>query len=221
MARKQRRQRGPRAKVDWGRRLATLPLPAVLLGALGLAIVAGPLVKPGLADADGTTDGYAGIVAGAIERSWLYAVPDAQDESGDVNGRVERARSPDVPAEFDAFIAASYLREDMNTLDPSIWRFDGTRLEIDPRARLIGSAYQGSSGWRGSILYSDRQSLQLLLDERGSTAAWITAPVRPGAPAANRAVNVINPGAEAEAGGNVNQLTFIAASGGPPTAVAT
>ncbi|HEY0325285.1 MAG TPA: hypothetical protein VGC46_04820, partial [Allosphingosinicella sp.] len=76
-------------------------------------------------------------------------------------------------------------------------------------------------GWRGSILYSDRQSLQQLLDERGASAAWITAPVRPGAPAANRVVNVINPGAEGEAGGNVNQLTFIAASGGPPTAVAT
>lgn len=219
MARKQRRQRGPRAKVDWGRRLATLPLPAVLLGALGLSIVVGPVIKPGLAGADGTTDGYAGIVAGAIERSWLYAVPDAADESGDVNGRVERARGPDVPAEFDSFIASSWLRDDMNTLDPSIWRFDGTRLEIDPRAHLITGAYQGSSGWRGSILYADQQSLQQLLDERGTTTAWLTRPARPGAAAANRTINVINPGAEPE--GNASQITFIAASGGPPTAVAT
>ncbi|MFN3726687.1 MAG: hypothetical protein ACK4SZ_10315 [Allosphingosinicella sp.] len=219
MARKQRRQRGPRAKVDWGRRLATLPLPAVLLGALGLAIVAGPVIKPSLAGENGTTDGYAGIVAGAIERSWLYAVPDSQDESGDVNGRVERARGPDVPAEFDAFIAASWLRDDMNTLDPSIWRFDGTRLEIDPRAHLISGAYQGSSGWRGSILYADSQSLQQLLDERGATAAWLTRPARPGAAAANRTINVISPGAEPE--GNASQITFIAASGGPPSAVAT
>ena len=48
-----------------------------------------------------------------------------------IDGRVERARGLDVPAEFDAFIAASWLRDDMNTLDPSIWRFDGTRLEIE------------------------------------------------------------------------------------------
>ena len=221
MARRQRRQRGPRVPGAWRQRLTGLPLPAILLGALALAIILLPALRPGGAGDDGRTDGYAGIVAGAIDRAWLYAVPDAQDESGDVNGRVERARSGDVPAEFDRFINASFLRDDMNTLDPSIWRFDGTRLQIDPRAHLISGAYQGSSGWRGSILYADRQSLQQLLDERGAPAAWLTTPVRPGTPAATRTVNLLNPAAGQEQGGSVNQITFIAASDGPPVAVAT
>lgn len=201
--------------------LTGLPLPAALLGLLAAAIVALPPLKTVLARSDGA-DGYSSIVSAAIDRSWLYPVP-SEGDTGDADGRVERARGANVPAEFDRFIAASFLRDDMATLDPAIWRFDGSRLGIDPRAHLIGGAYDGVGGWRGSLLFADTQTEQQLLDERGTPAAFLVASPRPGAGSRSRQINLMRAAAaDAEAGVDAaTDITFIADVDGAPTAIAT
>lgn len=220
-----RRGRRARAGGDGAsrpRHARRIPVPAALLTLLAAAILLLPLLRAGLAGDGERPDGYAAIVASAIQRAWLYPVPQAAGEGGDVDGRVERARGPDVPAAFDRFIAASYLRDDMTTLDPSIWRYDGTRLEIDPRAHLIGGAYATASGWRGSLLYADRQLNQQLLDERGAPVARLTAAPRPGVERQVRQVNLMTgPAGQAGSAPAASDLTFVAATDGAPVALAT
>lgn len=216
MARRERRQRGGGAG-SLRRLAAGMRLRTISLAALALAILLIPLLRDG-ARQDLTSDGYSSIVASAVDRSWLFPVPDARGDGGDVDGRVERSRGGDVPRAFDAFINASFLREDMATLDPSIWRYDGSRLAIDPRAHLISGAYEGSSGWRGSILFADRQVDQQLLDERGAAVATL-APRGAGGPPRPAAITLMN--AATGQSGSATDLTFMAAVDGAPTAVAT
>jgi hypothetical protein len=220
MARRRRDRPGAAARPGL---LASVPRHALLLGLLGLAILLLPLLRGGLGAPEERPDGYSSIVAAAIERSWLYPVADQGGDGGDVDGRVERVRGGDVPGEFDAFINASFLREDMTTLDPSIWRYDGNRLEIDPRAHLISGAYERTSGWRGSLLYADAQVEQQLLDERGTPVAWLAPSPRPGAVGRARLLNLMRQSAaEPQAEADVaTDLTFIASVDGAPTAVAT
>jgi len=220
MARRRRQRPGAEGRPGL---LRGFSLPALLLGLLALAIALLPLLRGALLNAEQREDGYASIVAGAIERAWLYPVPSEGGEGGDVDGRVERARGGDVPADFDRFIALSYLRDDMGTLDPAIWRYDGNRLSIDPRAHLVGGAYDWIGGWRGSILFSDTEVEQRLLDERGTPVAWLVASPRPGAPARPRTLNLMRTAApEPEAQADLaTELTFMTNVDGAPTAVAT
>jgi hypothetical protein len=216
-----RRRDRPGVTEARGHLFAGLPRHTLLLGLLALLILIVPLLRPAAAAPDQRSDGYSSIVAAAIERSWLYPVPDEGGAGGDVDGRVERVRGGEVPGAFDEFIAASFLREDMTTLDPSIWRYDGNRLEIDPRAHLISGAYEGASGWRGSILYADQQVEQQLLDERGTPAAWLVPSPRPGAAARARQFSLMAaPTGEASTDA-ATDLTFVANLDGAPTAVAT
>jgi hypothetical protein len=167
-----------------------LSLPTLLLVLLGAAIALLPALRGAFAGSSERADGYAEIVAGAIQRNWLYVVP-GEGDIGDVDGRVERARGSDVPPEFDRFIQVSYLREDMTTLDPAIWRYDGSSLGIDPRAHLVGGAYEGVGGWRGSLLFADSQVEQQLLDDRNTTAAWLVSNPRPGTAGRSRQINLM------------------------------
>jgi len=220
MARPVRTRAGAPAR-SWS--APSLPLHAWLLGLLAIAVALLPLLRSPAQAEEGRPDGYSAIVTAAIERAWLYPVPNQGGEGGDVDGRVERVRGGDVPQEFDAFIAASYLREDMGTLDPAIWRYDGNRLGIDPRAHLISGAYDNVGGWRGSLLFADSQVEQQLLDERGTPAAWLVASPRPGGAGRLRQVNLMRapaaePTAEADA---ATELSFIANVEGAPTAVAS
>lgn len=203
--------------------IAGLPLPFAMLGLLALAIVALPPLK-GLLARSGSQDGYSSIVSTAIDQGWLYPVP-SDGDTGDVDGRVERARGANVPAAFDRFIAASFLREDMATLDPAIWRFDGSRLGIDPRAHVVGGAYDGAGGWRGSLLFADTQTEQQLLDERGTPAAFLVTSPKPGNQARARQINLMrtqaqaaDPEADVDA---ATDITFVADVDGAPTAIAT
>lgn len=223
---RRRRTRAGAAKQSW---LApVLPLRVWMLGLLALAVALLPLLRPSPLAGEGRADGYSSIVTAAIERDWLYPVP-SQGDGGDVDGRVERVRGGDVPEAFDAFIAASFLREDMGTLDPAIWRYDGNRLGIDPRAHLISGAFEGVGAWRGSLLFSDSQVEQQLLDERGTPVAWLVPSPRPGAAGRPRQLNLMRapaaptaagaePTAEADA---ATELTFVANVEGAPTAVAS
>ncbi len=208
------------------RPLPNAPLPILLLGLLAAAIAFLPLIRTLLHPPEARADGYSSIVTAAIAEGWLYPVP-SQGEAGDADGRVERARGGDVPASFDRFIATSYLREDMATLDPAIWRYDGSRLGIDPRAHVVGGAYDGVSGWRGSLLFADTQVTQQLLDERGTPIAWLIASPRPGAAGRPRQIDLmrtaapVNPDAEERAeADSTTDLTFIANIDGAPTAIA-
>jgi hypothetical protein len=199
---------------------AALPVHAILLVLLALAILFVPQLRSLAVDPDDRDDGYASIVAAAIAQGWLYPLPD-QGDGGEVDGRVERARGPNIPAEFDSFIQASFLREDMSTLDPSIWRYDGNRLGVDPRAHLINGAYEGTSGWRGSILFADRQVQQQLLDERGTPAAWLIPSPRPGALARPRQINLNAPTDPADAQADLaTDVSFVANVDGAATVVA-
>lgn len=196
------------------------PIHFLLLGALALFVLVGPAIRGLAAAPDDDEDGYVSLVAAAIERGWLYPLP-GNGDGGDVDGRVERARGDAIPAAFDTFINASFLREDMATLDPSIWRYDGNRLTIDPRAHLIGGAYEGTTGWRGSILFADRQVQQQLLDERGTPAAWLVASARPGAVVRRKTVNLNGPppaDAQAEL---ATDIDFFASIDGAATRVAS
>jgi hypothetical protein len=213
------RRRRPGAREAGGGRLGGVPLHALLLGVLAVAILLMPLLRHA-GDSDERADGYSSIVAAAIERSWLYPIPD-QGDGGDVDGRVERARGGAIPAAFDTFIQSSFLREDMTTLDPSIWRYDGSRLGIDPRAHLISGAYERSSGWRGSILFADQRVEQQLLDERGTPAAWLVPSPRPGAVARQRLINLMAVAAADRQADLASDVVFVATMDGAPTAVAT
>jgi hypothetical protein len=124
-----------------------LPLHIWLIGLLVLAVALLPFLRRPAQAEEGRPDGYSSIVTAAIDRSWLYPVPNQGGDGGDVDGRVERVRGGDVPQDFDAFIAASFLREDMGTLDPAIWRYDGNRLGIDPRACCSPTARSNSNCW--------------------------------------------------------------------------
>ena len=210
-----RRRRGP--PQAGGKRA---PLPALLLGVLALAILFVPLLRDLAGDPDDRPDGYSSIVTAAIDRSWLYPVPD-QGDGGDVDGRVERARGGTIPAAFDTFIQTSFLRDDMGTLDPSIWRYDGSRLGIDPRAHLISGAFENGGGWRGSILFSDRQVEQRLLDERGNPAALLVASPQPGAVSRQGVINLGGNTPAEEQSNLATDVTFISAIDGAPTASAT
>ena len=209
-----------------GRPLPSAPLPILLLGLLAAAIAFLPLIRSLLHPPEARADGYSSIVTAAIGEGWLYPVP-SEGESGDADGRVERARGETVPASFDRFIAASYLREDMATLDPAIWRFDGSRLGIDPRAHVVGGAYDGVSGWRGSLLFADTQVTQQLLDERGTPVSWLIASPRPGATGRPRRIDLMRvaapaspeEGERAEAD-STTELSFVATIDGAPTAIA-
>ncbi|HZG47629.1 MAG TPA: hypothetical protein VEZ41_15380, partial [Allosphingosinicella sp.] len=219
MARRVRTRAGAASRA-WS--VPTFPLSIWLLGLLAIAVALLPFLRGPAQVAEGRLDGYSSIVTAAIDRSWLYPVS-TQGDGGDVDGRVERVRGGDVPESFDSFIAASFLREDMGTLDPAIWRYDGNRLGIDPRAHLISGAFDGTSGWRGSLLFADSQVEQQLLDERGTPAAWLVASPRPGAAGRPRQLNLmrapaIEPTAEADA---ATELTFVATIEGAPTAVAS
>lgn len=195
------------------------PLSLLLLGLLAGAIALLPPIRAALTDADNPADGYSEIVAGAIASNWLYVVP-SDGETGDVDGRVERAGG--APPAFDRFIQASFLREDMATLDPAIWRYDGSSLGIDPNAHLVGGAYDGVGGWRGSLLFADTRVEQQLLDDRGTTAAWLVD--GKGARAVNLNRPARNPQAEAgEAPAEANEaveLRFEAAIDGTSIEVA-
>jgi hypothetical protein len=208
-------------------RRGAFPLPILLLALLGAAIALLPALRSALASPSDRADGYADIVSAAIQRNWLFVVP-GEGDTGDVDGRVERARGGDVPPEFDRFIAVSFLREDMTTLDPAIWRYDGSSLGIDPRAHLVGGAYEGVGGWRGSLLFSDTQVEQQLLDDRNTTAAWLVANPRPGAGGRVRQINLMRAGpapreAEAQPAAEADIATevhFIAGSGAGAVEVA-
>jgi hypothetical protein len=177
-ARRERREREAAGLPALAPTRRTPPLAPSLLGLLAAAILLLPLLRAPI-EQGGADDGYVSIVGAAIQRNWLFPVTDAPDEA-DVDGRVERARNPQIPAAFDAFIRASFLAEDMTTLDPAIWRYDGRQLGIDPRAHLISSAFEGASGWRGSLLFAGGQVEQQILDERGEQVAALV-PGRPGA----------------------------------------
>lgn len=201
-------------------------LPVALIGLLAAAIAFVPMLRALLHPPEARADGYSSIVTAAIGEGWLYPVP-GQGEAGDADGRVERARGGDVPATFDRFIAASFLRDDMATLDPAIWRYDGSRLGIDPRAHLVGGAYDGVSGWRGSLLFADTQVQQQLLDERGTPIAWLVASPQPGATSRPRQIDLMRAAAPPDAdreeraeADSATDLTFIAEIDGAPTAVA-
>lgn len=220
MARPVKQRRLPGAVTPVARqRLSGFPTPIILLGALALAILLLPLLRGGGAEEEGQPDGYASIVSAALQQNWLYPVTDSPGQSGDVDGRVERARVETIPASFDRFIATSFLREDMTTLDPAIWRYDGTRLELDPRAHLISGAYGGSSGWRGSILYADREVEQRLVDDRGGPPALLVSP-RSGVPSRMRTINLMG-AAPAGQPGAATDIAFVAAVDGVPTAIAS
>lgn len=175
MARRGQRPRGPSR-------------PKGLIGALSqshllLALLTGSILilpwwrSAGREDADSwrIPTAYNGIVNDAVSRGWL--LPGTAFESGDASNVRMDEGAPDA---FKAFARISYLASDMRSLDPAIWRWrleGGPRLEIEPRAHLIGGPFDREPIWRGDLLFANEEEVRLLDGDR--TIAWLN-PARPG-----------------------------------------
>jgi hypothetical protein len=85
MARRVRTRAGAHTR-SWS--VPTFPLSIWLLGLLALAVALLPFLRGPAQVAESRPDGYSSIVTAAIERAWLYPVPNQGGEGGDVDGRV-------------------------------------------------------------------------------------------------------------------------------------
>ncbi|CAN5308645.1 hypothetical protein BH10PSE2_BH10PSE2_24490 [soil metagenome] len=152
--------------------------------ALVLAIVLAPQIREGLGHprsdihAVRQSDAYNRLINDLVlKRGWLRLAvqPD---------GSYRVVASPLAPRDsrgWKAFVAASYLRVDMNA--PTRWLYDddlgtGARLvQIDPTAHQVLGPYAGSRLWRGDIQFRTGSSGGTGLRRAGGDAVLVFAPI--------------------------------------------